>query len=217
MFSGISRRNSRCIACQAQERILPRRHDLYRQGEPRRHLYVIASGWVKITRLDAAGNEVILAVRGPGDVVGGLGLKAGSPHRYSAQTIEPCHVFFWPTAMESLWERSNTLQRNLSTILAEHLDELSDRFSELATDKVELRLAQTLLRLQGKMERPAGEAVRINLSRQELAQMMGTTVFAVSRLLSEWTKLGIVDARREAVIVFDNVRLKELAGEETAA
>lgn len=217
LFRGLTLGDCTYIASQAQERNLQRHQALFRQGELRRHIFLVVSGRVKVTQLGSAGDEVILWVRGPGEDIGGLGLAAGAPHECTAQAIEPCHVVFWDAkAIEDLSERFPILQRNIVTILAEHLNGIQDRFHELATEKVALRLARTLLRLLGKTGRRAGDVVRISLSREELAQMTGTTLFAVSRLLSEWTQRGIIDARREAVLICDSSRLVELAGEAVA-
>jgi CRP/FNR family transcriptional regulator, nitrogen oxide reductase regulator len=127
-------------------------------------------------------------------------------------------VIMWDMrTIESMAERFPVLQRNTIAILTERLLGLQERFYELATEKVASRLARTLVRLLESVGRKAGEAVRIGLSREELAQMAGTTLFAVSRLLSEWSQRGIIDARREAVLVYDDSRLLELAGEQAAA
>ncbi len=214
LFRGLSLEDCTYIASQMQERHLERHQMLFRQGELRRQIFLIISGQVKVTQLGPAGNEVILWLRGPGEVVDGLGLAPGIPHESAARALEPCRVVCWDvTAIEALSERFPILHRNMVTILAEHLCGIQNRFHELATEKVALRLARTLVRLLGGMGRRAGEVVRISLSREELAQMTGTTLFAVSRLLSEWTQRGIIEARRGSVLVCDSSRLLELAGE----
>jgi CRP/FNR family transcriptional regulator, nitrogen oxide reductase regulator len=218
LFRGLSLGDCTYIASQSQERHLSRRQMLFSQGEIRRHVFLIVSGRLKLTQLGPSGDEVILWLRGPGDVVGGLGSAPRTTNDSGAQAIEPCHVVFWDAGtIDSLSERFPVLQRNMVTILVECLHGIQDRFHELATEKVASRLARTLVRLLGSVGQRTGEVVRIGLSREELAQMTGTTLFAVSRLLSEWTQRGIIDARREAVLIFDDSRLFELAGEEAAA
>lgn len=218
LFRGLAPLTSISIACQALDRVVPRHHTLFRQGEPGRYIFLVASGRAKITRLGPDGDEVILWLKGPGDVMGGLGLAPGTTNESGAESIEPCHIVFWDAhVLKLLTDCSTMLQSNTVRSLAECLDGLQTRFYELATEKVALRLARTLVRLHECVIQGTGEAGRINLSREELAQMTGTTLFAVSRLLSEWTQLGIIDARREAVLVHDAKRLIALAREKPHA
>ena len=99
-------------------------------------------------------------------------------------------------------------------ILDEHLLELEDRFREVATDKVAARVALQLLRLQKKIGRPVNGGVEIGLSREELAQMTGTTLYTVSRLLSDWEGRGVVRPRRKAVAICDVSSLQAISEEE---
>ncbi|MFT3895106.1 MAG: helix-turn-helix domain-containing protein [Anaerolineales bacterium] len=79
---------------------------------------------------------------------------------------------------------------------------MQQRYRELATEKVEHRIAHTLLRLVSQMgvKSPQG-GIELTFTRQELAEMSGTTLYTVSRVLSEWEKLGVVDAGRERVLI----------------
>jgi CRP-like cAMP-binding protein len=170
---------------------------------------------VKITQLGPAGDEVIVWLKGPGEVIGGPGQTPGATNECGAESIEPCHIVYWDArVLKVLSDRSSVLQHNAVINLAECLDGLQARFCELATEKVALRLARTLARLHESAVQTPGDEGRISLSREELAQMTGTTLFAVSRLLSEWTQLGIIDARREAILVHDTLRLIDFAREE---
>ena len=98
---------------------------------------------------------------------------------------------------------ASTLESRYPGFLDEHLRELEDRFREVATDKVAARVALQLLRLQKKIGRPVNGEVEIGLSREELAQMTGTTLFTVSRLLSAWEARGIVRNARGSVTIRD--------------
>lgn len=94
--------------------------------------------------------------------------------------------------------------------MADRLQQLEERFRELATEQVAPRLARMLVRLLQHVGRPMESAVRVDLSRDELAQMTGTTLFTVSRLLSQWEERGIVRTTRGAVMVQDLRHLCEL-------
>ena len=99
-------------------------------------------------------------------------------------------------------------------ILDEHLRELEDRFREVATDKVGARVALQLLRLLKTIGRPVEGGVEVGLSREELAQMTGTTLFTVSRLLSAWEARGVVRPLREAVAICDIPSLCAISEED---
>jgi CRP-like cAMP-binding protein len=117
-------------------------------------------------------------------------------------------------AFERLVDRFPLLRRNIASILERHLNELEIRYREVSTEKVSSRLSNLLVRLVSQVGRRIEDCVEIALSRRELAQLTGTTLFTVSRLLCQWEALGIVSARREVVLVHDVPALQELSREE---
>lgn len=173
---------------------------------------VLSAGRVKITQLSRSGAEVILRVKGSGEVLGGLGVQPGGPHFLTAQTLEACTVLVWEARkFEALEERFPSLRRNTVRIFAERLRILEQRFLELATEQVAPRLARMLVRLLQQTGHAEKYAVRIELSREELAQMTGTTLFTVSRLLCDWEQRGIIQTQRKAVVVQNPQSLMNLA------
>jgi CRP-like cAMP-binding protein len=95
------------------------------------------------------------------------------------------------------------IRGNISRILAAHLEELEERFREVATETVSKRLAFALLRLLKQIGKPTGRGIEIPLSREELAQMTGATLFTISRVLSGWSEKGFLLSRRESVVIID--------------
>ena len=91
---------------------------------------------------------------------------------------------------------------------------LEERFREVSTEKVAARLSHEMVRLLNQVGHRVNGGVQIYLSREELAQLIGTTLFTVSRLLSDWDEQGIVSARRESVIVKNLEALVELSERE---
>jgi CRP-like cAMP-binding protein len=115
---------------------------------------------------------------------------------------------------KDLVKRFPVLHQKLVAMLDEHLRELEDRLRDLATERVGPRVALQLLRLVKTIGRPVHTGVDVGLSREELAQMTGTTLFTVSRLLSAWEARGIVRPRREAVAICDVPSLRAISEEE---
>jgi CRP-like cAMP-binding protein len=209
------------IAAAARETRVGAKRPLFSEGTPARDLVLLTAGRMKITQLTASGDVVIQRIAAPGEVVSGPGLAPSSLHTTTAVALEPCDALVWDVrGFDGLAERYPLLQRNALRILAQRVRDLEERYRELATERVSARLARTLLRLLGQLGRPRGEAVVIALSREELGQMIGATLFSVSRLLSQWETQGVVLAVREAVVVKDPgrlVRLAEAAASELSA
>lgn len=199
LLAGIPSVQALEILMSARLRVYARDEVIFVQGAPANALFLIECGCVKLTQVSPGGNEVILWVNGVGDV---FGLGGQEPANYSARVVERCKALVWDQSRFSvLLSRYPQLQRNLNQILVHRVHELEERFREVATERVAYRLATTLVRLQKRIGRPSEGGIRISLSREELAQMTGTTLFTISRLLSKWGEEGIVIPRREAVII----------------
>lgn len=212
LFGGLSRAQRAEVAARGRDHRIPRRQFFFQEGEPAVEICVLFAGRAKLTRLSQGGEEVILSLLGPTEAFGALGLVVDGSHTTSAQALEPSHALVWERrVLEDLFERVPLLQRNALRIMAARLRSLEERYRELATEKVPQRLARALLRLLDHIGRPAPNGVLIALSREDLAQIIATTLFTVSRLLSHWETRGIVGARREAVVVSDPARLLEIA------
>jgi len=128
--------------------------------------------------------------------------------------MEQSRGLIWENSkLQELLDRHPRLRVNITHLLASRLQELEERFREIATEKVARRLALVLLRLAKQIGKSSGEGTQISLSREELAQMTGTTLFTISRVLSRWAEEGLVIPKREAVVIIDAAGL-ETAGED---
>ena len=176
-----------------------------------KQIVLIRSGSAKINKHGLDGEEVILRFSVTGDVLGALGLFSCGRNCTTVQVFRPCQALVWDAPVfRALVEHSQVLHQNLVRILARDLLELEDRFREIATEKVGPRVARQVVRLIGQIGRPVDGEVEIGISREELAQMTGTTLFTISRLFSAWETQGIVKPRREAVRVCDVASLRAL-------
>jgi len=213
MFSDIPVEDSTAIVANAREKHFGRRQTLFLEGEPARNVYVVLSGCLKLSQVGPNGQEVILRLTAPGDVLGAIG--TGSENYCEARTLQPSSALVWGSGdFQALVERFPTLRSNIVGVLERQINELDIRFREVATQKVAPRLSSQLARLSRQVGRQVDGLVEIGLSRRELAQLTGTTLFTVSRLLSQWEALGILSARREAVLVRNLPGLLELSTEE---
>lgn len=190
------------IIAAAHEKEFARRQTIFLEGAPCKQVILVLSGCVKTTQLGPTGCEVILRLSGPGELVGALESYLGSHNLVTAKTTQPTTALVWDTAaFEHISDRFPVLRRNTARLLGVRLQELEERFREISTQKVAPRLSQQLIRLSNQLRQHTKGALEISLSREELAQLTGTTLFTVSRLLSHWERQGIVSTRREAVVV----------------
>jgi len=214
VFANLTSSEFKEVTSAAHEKLLPRRETLYNEGDPIREVFLLTSGCVKVTQLGPNGQEVILRLNGPSELIGAQGLSAGKHHLATARAIQTSTALVWEASVfESICDRIPSLRRNTARILGERLQEMEERFREISTQKVAPRLSHQLIRLLNQLGRGTDQIVEIGLSREELAQLTGTTLFTVSRLLSQWEKQGIVSSRREAVVVCDLQALAALSEE----
>ena len=203
------------IASYARARTFARDELLFMQGQQVRSILLLQSGSVKLTQLSSSGNEVILWMNGSGDAVGVHSESQACNHSCSARALEQCRAITWEySRLQSLLAEYPQIRRNINQILSSRLNELEERFREVATEKVAKRLAFTLLRLLKQIGRQSPGGILVSLSREELAQMTGTTLFTISRTLSKWSEEGFVLLRREAVVVCDALRLSQVGDGE---
>jgi CRP-like cAMP-binding protein len=214
LCTGLTAQEIMRVAACARPKAFARDESLFVQGQPARCLLLIRTGSVKITQISSGGNEVILWMYGKGSVLGVLSDSATKCHPSTARAMEATTALVWDCAtLQSLMESCPRIRQNLSHVLMTRLQELEERFREVATEKVPRRLALALLRLSKHIGKKVHEGVEVSLSREELAQMTGTTLFTISRILSQWSKENFVSSRRETVLLRDPIRL-EFAGSE---
>jgi CRP/FNR family transcriptional regulator, nitrogen oxide reductase regulator len=208
LFAGLSPQECAEIVSCARARTFMRDEILFSQGQPVRNMILLQSGIVKHTQVGESGSEVLLRMSGTGEALHVQGDSGTCSHTCSARAMENCKAMVWESArLQALMTQYPRIRQNVSRILAGRLQELEERFREVATEKVARRLALILLRLIKQVGKPTDDGIQISLSREELAQMTGTTLFTISRIFSRWAEEGIVTPRREAVIVNDSRRL----------
>ena len=187
----------------------------FREGESAGRFYALRTGRVKFTQTSADGHEVILRFIGPGEPFGGVSAFAeDARYPVTATAVEPSEALVWSGAqMTGLMHRFPGLAINAGRMIAARLHDLQLRHHELMTERVERRIARALLRLAGHAGRRVETGVEIDfrVSRQDLAQMTGTTLFTVSRTLSAWESAGIVKTGRLRIVITQPHRLVRIA------
>lgn len=212
LFSGLTEKELLEIASCAKARSFAQDELLFMQGQFAQNLVMIHSGSVKLSQTSENGSEVILWMTGSNQPVGVPSENSLCSHTCSARAMEKCKASVWEyKKLQDLMLEYPQIRKNISSILAHRLDELQERFREVATENVARRLALALLRLVKQVGKPAYSGTEVVLSRVELAQMVGTTLFTISRMLSKWGDEGFVEPRRGSVVVLDAKRLAQVS------
>ena len=212
LFAEVTPAEFELIVVSAREKRFARRETIFTEGDSVRQVTMLLSGFVKITQMGLNGNEVILRLNAAGEIVGSYRVSTNCNHCSTAQAVQPCVALLWDAGVfERLLARIPAFRRNTVRALEERLREMEQRFREVSTEKVGSRLSSELVRLSDRLRRSADGHLEITLSRAELAQLTGTTLFTVSRLLCHWQTLGIVRIRRESVLVQDFAALAQLS------
>jgi CRP-like cAMP-binding protein len=176
----------------------------FNEGEPAEEFFVLTGGRVKLTQVTPEGHQVVLRLAGPGDAFGGAGAFGEPTYPITAEALEPSSALTWSsTSMRQLLETEPTVTLNAVHFVAARLHDLQRRHRELMTERVERRVARALLRLVQDAGRrvEAGVEIDFPVSRQDIAEMTGTTLFTVSRLLSGWEERGIVQSGRQRIVI----------------
>lgn len=202
------------LAALARRAELSRGEVLFRQGDAPKSLWIVLSGRVKVVKSSPSGRELILDLLGPGDPVGAVAVFEGLPYPATALAqISAVCLEIERRGFLALLDSNPSLVRGLLSGFAMRLRELTARLADLSGGRVEARLARALASLaEGASERrPEGLFVPVRLSRQELADLCGTTVETAIRVMSRWSKEGIVRTEPDGFLLLDSEALGELA------
>ena len=185
--------------------------EIFRAGERREAIYVLLDGLAKVSQVDCNGNEVILWLTTPGQVIGSLNFATSGTHSSSARAVQPCSVVMWSLPVfESILEYFPAVMKNVERIIARQIVELSCRICEISTAPAWLCTGRALIRLTDQIGRLVNGHVEVELTQETLAQLVGTTMYNVNHLLSDWELKGLVARRRRTIVVRDLPGLKRL-------
>jgi CRP/FNR family transcriptional regulator, nitrogen oxide reductase regulator len=218
LFAGFNPDELGEILREARSVRYPKNCAVFEQGEEAHSFFVLLRGHVRASKTTPAGEQVVVRYVGTGETFGvamAIGLQ-----RYpaTATAVDDSVVLAWPSRT---WPRlvatfpmlaTNTLQAVGSRLLETHT-----RVVEMSTKQVEQRVAHALLRLAKQSGRKVEHGVQIDfpISRQNIAQMTGTTLHTVSRTLSGWEQRGLIESGRQRIVLREPHKLFLLA-EETS-
>ncbi|HVW67370.1 MAG TPA: Crp/Fnr family transcriptional regulator [Steroidobacteraceae bacterium] len=189
---------------------------LFAQGGPAERCHALIAGRVRIAQSGAEGGRVIVRFVGPGDTFGTVALFTDRRYPAEATAVIDSIEISWPEpTLLALIQRYPRIALNLVSIVGARLCEVQERLREVATQRVDQRIAHALLRLvdrRGLADKECA-AIEFPLTRQDLAEMCGATLYTVSRVLTAWEKAGLITSRRRQLAIHKFPEIRRLAGE----
>jgi CRP-like cAMP-binding protein len=175
------------------------------QSDPATHVYLLISGRVKLLSQTRRGQQIIMRMVTPGHIFAGIALlEPDDGYPVTAKADEDCLALAWEARfLQAMASRVPQLSLNLMQLMHGHILELQERHRVLVEERVEQRIARRLLKLATQFGEKHVEGILIDipLTRQELAEMSGTTLYTVSRTLKEWERRGLLRIGRQRVII----------------
>jgi CRP/FNR family transcriptional regulator, nitrogen oxide reductase regulator len=202
------------LAAVASVRTYDKGGSIFSEGDPSDLMYTVVTGRVKVFKSTPRGTDVILEIFGPGDPVGAVAVYESRPYPASAVALEPTTCLLVARRdFFALLETYPTMVRGLLVGLTHRIVELTNRIMELSGGRIEARLARFLLKLATDIGQTRDGAVFIAmpLSRQELADMTGTTIETCIRIMSRWGKQEIVRTEKDGFVIVDRGALENIS------
>jgi len=191
---------------------------VFDEGHPVRRFHLLLSGHIRFVRMTAEGDQIIM-LHTPAGQMFGMGAALGHHiQKATAIAVDDCLILSWPNALWPVFTAEyDGFAAETLRALGVQSDEMSNRIVELSTKLVEQRIACALLRMIGQSGRKVAGGIEIDfpITRQNIADMTGTTLHTVSRLLSAWEKQGLVASTRCHIVVTNPhrmVMISEAAG-----
>lgn len=204
LFQGLSEQQLASVAARFKRATYDQDEIILLQGAPAEAFYLVGEGKVKVVQTSVEGLEVLLHVFEPGGVIGALPTVGEDTYPATAITLEPATIFYiMADDFDQLLLEHPRVGRNLLKFATRMLQSAHQRLREMATERVERRIARTLARLVRQLGEEREGEIKIDapLSRQDLADMSGTTLYTVSRTLKSWERQGLLRAGRKQLTI----------------
>lgn len=206
LFAGLAAGEQEEILKEARSSRFPREATIFAQEEEAHSFFLLLDGHVRVIRTTPDGDQVIARYINAGELFGIAAALGRTTYPANAVAAVDCVALAWPTR---LWHgfaaRYPTFTAGTYATVGRRLQETQERVVEMATEQVEQRVARAILRLIGQAGRKTGAGIEIDfpITRQDIAEMTGTTLHTVSRLLSAWEQQGLIAGGRQKVMVSD--------------
>ncbi|WP_024518975.1 Crp/Fnr family transcriptional regulator [Bradyrhizobium sp. Tv2a-2] len=214
LFAGLTAADLAEVLREARSSRFAKSSAVFEQGTDATSFFLLLHGHVRASKTTPSGEQIVVRYVAPGEIFG-VAPAIGLPHYPATATaVDESVVLVWPaTAWPRLVARFPQLATNTLQTVGSRLQESHTRVVEMSTQQVEQRVAHALLRLAKQSGRKLDHGVEIDfpISRQDIAQMTGTTLHTVSRILSGWEQQGLVESGRQRIVLREPHKIFVLA------
>jgi CRP/FNR family transcriptional regulator len=203
------------LAAATRERRVERGATVFAQGQPADSVWAVKEGLVHIVKYGPGGRELVAEVIPPGELFGAIAALQSRPYPATAVAPEPSVVWSIPAALaRELCQTYPALRAAILEQVTDRLRSAHERLQSVALEPVEQRFARLLLALAEKVgEERDGRRV-VSATRQQLADMIGTTVETAIRITSKWQRAGVIYAARHEITLAAPAALRAIAAGE---
>jgi len=190
-----------------------KKESVFSEGDPSEWLYIVKTGKVKITKLSTEGKEIILEIISPYEMFGGIAVVRGFPYPANAVAMEDSEALkISRKNLLSLMDKLPGLMYCMAMNIGDRIKNTHETLKSIALEKVESRIASLLIKLSEKSGEkvPEGVAITMKLTKQDIAEMVGTTVETSIRTMSKLAKTGLLVSKSGKIIIRDLEKLRSL-------
>ena len=214
LFAGLAAADLTEVLREARSSRFGKSSTVFEQGADATSFFLLLHGHVRASKTTPTGEQIVVRYVAPGEIFG-VAPAIGLPcYPATATAVDDSVVLVWPSAAwPRLVARFPQLATNTLQTVGSRLQESHTRVVEMSTQQVEQRVAHALLRLAKQSGRKLDHGVEIDfpISRQDIAQMTGTTLHTVSRILSGWEQQGLVESGRQRIVLREPHKIFVLA------
>ncbi|MFI0490838.1 Crp/Fnr family transcriptional regulator [Flavobacterium sp.] len=186
--------------------------NIFEEGEIVNGIYCVKGGVCKLSKLSANGKDQIVKLVKPGELLGQRSMISDEPTNLSAVALEDMEICFIPRSeVMGMFDKNNQFSMNMMKTICGDLKESDDHMVSMSQKTVKERLAETLVYLHETFGTNEDGSLHIQLSREELAGMIGTATESCIRLLSDFNKLGFIELVGKKIVIKDLGKLKRIA------
>ncbi|MBP0438033.1 Crp/Fnr family transcriptional regulator [Tianweitania sediminis] len=219
LFRGLADADMEVILESAATRRVAKGATLFEQAAEADEFFFLLDGRLKVMKFTSDGDQVLIRFVVAGEVCGMAAAIGRNTYPATAKAAADCVVLAWPSTMWlRLVEKVPALGAGAMRALGQRLEEAHTRITELSTEEVQRRLANAITRLAGQAGRKVDKGILIDfaVTRQDLAEMTGTTLHTVSRIMSCWESKGLLEGDRQHLLLREPHKLL-MIGEGSSA
>lgn len=214
LFKSLSDEELKELGPYLESSVYKKKENIFSEGDQPEWFYIVAKGKVKITKLSHEGKEIILEIISPADIFGGVAVIRGFPYPANAVAMEDSEVIrISRRNLMRLVDRFPNLMYCIALQLGDRMKSSYDSLKNIALERVEARIAALLLKLANKVGVDTKEGILIDmrLTKQDVADMVGTTVETSIRTFSKFKKEGLLTDSDGKFTIKDKKGLSELS------